>query len=152
MAVGSYAPPAIYSRRLNMAVDQEPAAALRDLAEEGFQVRLDVRAQVAEVIRPGDGHRLQVRVPYGPEFQTMPARSSQRAILGQTLPVASLLDVVQGVLAIRVDAFTRPHERRKAELDLLRLAERHPNEVDALLPDELRQQAQDDREHALAHA
>ena len=154
MAADSWAPPAIYAARVDVAADQEPAEAIRDLAEEGFQVRLDTRAQVAEVIRPGGGHRLQVRIHYSEPFRSMPAQASRRVILGQVLPVAALADTVAGLLAVCVDATSRPHDRRKAELDLFRLAEAHPAQVDDLLPPELRQEAQDDREHAhaLAHA
>ena len=150
-ATDSYAPPAIYSDRLDVACDREPSLALRDLAEEGFRVQVDARAQVAQVARPGDGHRLRVSIHYGPQFRTMPGQFSRRAVLGCSMPVASLQDVVAALLVQRADPGQGWHVQGKAELDLLRLAERYPAQVDGLLPPHLLARAEADREHLAAY-
>lgn len=67
------------------------------------------------------------------------------------LVVAALPDLV----AAKIDAWSeprrRPNKRRKDELDLLRLAEAHPDVVDALLPIPLLGRAQLDREQIRRH-
>ena len=124
-AANSYTATALYDDHLDIALDQEPGSPLlSDLVAEGFAVRVDQRARVAQLTRPGDGHRLRVCLCYGPAYQGMPRRSSRRAILGTPRPVASLPDVEQGLLLIRDDEGQGWHARGKAELDLVRLQER----------------------------
>ena len=74
--------------RLDVAVDTaSPAALLCDLADEGFRVQVDERAQVAQV----DGHRLQVRLCYAPPFRVLARSATYQPVLGQALPVAAPL-------------------------------------------------------------
>ena len=62
------------------------AAILNDYQAEGFTVRLDNRAHIAEAT----GHRLRVRLHHGPQFRPL-ARSGavRRLIFGQSLPVVA---------------------------------------------------------------
>ena len=74
---------------LDIAADVDAAtvaAILTDYQDEGFGIRLDDCAQVAEAT----GHRLRVRLHHGPQFRAL-ARGSviRRPIFGQSLPVAT---------------------------------------------------------------
>jgi hypothetical protein len=53
--------------------------------------------------------------------------------------IACLEDVVQGKLWAHIDPRRRLSQRKKDELDLIRLAEAYP-ELKSLYPDELREQ------------
>ncbi len=61
-----------------------------------------------------------------PRYGGMAERASEADVLGMTLPIAALADTFQGKLWAWSDAERRPLERRKDELDLLRLVEAHP--------------------------
>ncbi len=72
---------------LDMAVDAASttiSAILRDLADDGFAVRLNKHAQVAYA----NGDWLRVQLHYGPQFRTL-ARGSmiRRPIFGRAFPV-----------------------------------------------------------------
>jgi hypothetical protein len=60
-------------------------------------------------------------------------------VLGVRVRVASLEDVTQGKLWAYGDPRRRLSKRKKDELDLIRLAEAHP-ELKSAYPDELREQ------------
>ena len=66
------------------------------------------------------------------------SRAEPRVIFGQTVPVASLADVVQGKVWAWSDSTRRESKRAKDETDLLRLGENYP-EVINLLPPPLRE-------------
>lgn len=148
-AVDDYAPPTIYTNCLDAATDGEPGFSLSDLAEKGFRVQVDAPAQIASVTRPGSGHRLRVRLHFAARFALMPRRATRRVILGRTLPVASLSDVVAALLWQRADGGMR--EQTEAEMHLFRLSEQHADTVDAILPADLRARAEADRARNLAY-
>ena len=83
--------------------------------------------------------QLRVQFTTHPRYQDFPARAEERMVLGTTVPVASLSDIVQGKIWSYLDPERRLSKRKKDELDLLRLAEAHP-ELRARLPQELRLQ------------
>ena len=83
--------------------------------------------------------QLRVQFTTDPRYQDLPARAEERMVLGTTVPVASLSDIVQGKIWSYLDPERRLSKRKKDELDLLRLAEAHP-ELRARLPQELRLQ------------
>jgi hypothetical protein len=95
---------------------------------------------------PGSRLRIQITINsrYGSFF---PSRAVTGTLFGVELPIASLADVVQGKLYAATDPTPRRTKRLKDELDLIRLAESHP-EVVAMIPfgslpgvDELRPKA-----------
>jgi hypothetical protein len=83
--------------------------------------------------------QLRVQFTSDPRYQDFPARAEERAVLGTRVPVATLADIVQGKIWSYSDPDRRLSKRKKDELDLLRLAEAHP-EVRVRLPRELKSQ------------
>lgn len=74
----------------------------------------------------GTRSELKIQLTTDPRYQDFPARAERREVLGLTIPVAALDDLVQGKIWAWQDADRRLTKRKKDELDLLRLAEAHP--------------------------
>ena len=72
-------------------------------------------------------------------YQAFLARSVESEVLGVRVKIASLADVTQGNLWAYSDPQRRLTKRKKDELDLIRLAEAHP-ELKSNFPPELRDQ------------
>jgi len=87
------------------------------------------------------GFRSQLRIQFTTDerYQAFLARSVEAEVLGIRVRVASLEDVTQGKLWAYSDPRRRLSKRKKDELDLIRLAEAHP-ELKSAYPDELREQ------------
>jgi len=71
-----------------------------------------------------------------PRYSGFPQRASPRPVLGLTLPVASLSEVLQGKLWAAIEPDRRPTKRKKDLLDIERLLEAHP-ELRAQVPGEI---------------
>jgi len=82
---------------------------------------------------------LRVQFTTDPRYQPFPSRAVEAEVLGVRARIASLRDVTQGKLWAYSDAHRRLSKRKKDELDLIRLAEAHP-ELKLMYPDELREQ------------
>ncbi|MBZ5723374.1 MAG: hypothetical protein LAP87_00110 [Acidobacteriia bacterium] len=108
------------------------AAHLRD---QGFQI--EEHAHSVNVRAPGSDLRIQFTTDE--RYQAFPARSVEAEVLGQQVKVACLADVVQGKLWAWSDPERRLSKRKKDELDLIRLAEAHP-ELRPSYPAALREQ------------
>ncbi len=107
----------------------------RALMEAGFRVEefphsLNARAPKSD---------LRVQFTADPRYQQFLGRARERPVLGVQVQVAALEDVVQGKLWASLDAQCRLSKRKKDELDLIRLAEAHP-EVRKHYPPELLRQ------------
>ena len=91
------------------------------LQEQGFQSQLRIQLTTDE------------------RYQAFLARSVETEVLGLRVRVASLEDVTQGKLWAYSDPRRRLSKRKKDELDLIRLAEAHPD-LKSAYPGELREQ------------
>ena len=69
---------------------------------------------------------LRVQIQTDPRYFDFPERATAREVLGLTLPVASLDDLLQGTVWAASDAGQRPTKRQKDLLDIARLIEKHP--------------------------
>ena len=85
------------------------------------------------------GSQLRIQFTTGKRYQVFLARSVEAEVLGLRVRVASLEDVTQGKLWAYSDPKRRLSKRKKDELDLIRLAEAHP-ELKSVYPDGLREQ------------
>jgi hypothetical protein len=87
------------------------------------------------------GFKSELRIQFTTDerYQAFPARSAEAEVLGLRARVARLEDVTQGKLWAYGDPRRRLSKRKKDELDLIRLAEVHP-ELKAAYPSELREQ------------
>jgi hypothetical protein len=83
--------------------------------------------------------QLRIQFTTDTRYQTFLARSIQAEVLGVHVRIACLQDVTQGKLWAYGDPQRRLSKRKKDELDLIRLAEAHP-ELKSLYPAELREQ------------
>ncbi|MEI6337978.1 MAG: nucleotidyl transferase AbiEii/AbiGii toxin family protein [Verrucomicrobiota bacterium] len=79
------------------------------------------------------GSRLRIQITINSRYGAFPSRAVTGTLFGVELPIASLADVVQGKLWAATDPDRRRSKRAKDELDIMRLAELHP-EILALFP------------------
>ena len=70
--------------------------------------------------------QLRIRFRTDDRHQAFLARSVEADVLGVRVRIASLEDVTQGKLWAYTDPRRRLSKRKKDELDLIRLAEAHP--------------------------
>jgi hypothetical protein len=104
---------------------------------EARDFRTDVQQHSVNVQAPRSELRIQFTTDE--RYQAFPARSVDANVLGIRVKVACLEDVTQGKLWAYGDPHQRLSKRKKDELDLIRLAEAHP-ELKSLYPSELREQ------------
>ena len=153
MAVNSYTTP-VYTADLDLVVTSDLTAVLEDLRAADFRIRefpYSVNAQRRLTGTQREDSALLVQFSKAVELQPFVDRAILRPILGIDVPVAALPDLVAAKIEAWSEPRRRPNKRRKDELDLLRLAEEHPEVVDALLPATLLRQAQLDREQIAEH-
>ena len=82
------------------------------------------------------GSDLRVQIQTDPRYDGFPDRSQVRDVLGQTLRVASLEDVLQGKIWAALDPERRGSKRQKDLADIARIIEAYPN-LRAQLPAEV---------------
>ncbi len=105
---------------LVIAVDQMERA--ESLLRERFQVeRFPHSLNIAAA-----GSSLRVQVQTDPRYFGFVDRASRREVLGVTLPVAGLEDVLQGKIWAAGDPERRASKRHKDLLDIERILESHP--------------------------
>ena len=84
--------------------------------------------------RPGS--KLKVQFTTDSRYQGFPANATERDVLEIYVPVASLEDVIRGKMRAWQDKQRRSTKQKKDELDLMRIAESHP-ELRVLIPAEI---------------
>ena len=72
------------------------------------------------------GSDLRVQLQTDPRYAAFVERASVRGVLGLSLPVAALEDVLQGKVWAAQDPKRRPSKRQKDLADISRLLEAHP--------------------------
>ena len=135
LAVNCYVEP-VYTLDADIVVI---AASLPKLAvhlqENGFKT--EAHQHSMNVQPPGSALRIQFTTDE--RYQGFLDRSVESEVLGMRVRIASLRDVTQGKLWAYSDPQRRLSKRKKDELDLIRLAEAHP-ELKATYPSDLRDQ------------
>jgi hypothetical protein len=79
---------------------------------------------------------LRVQIQTDPRYLDFLERAKPREVLGLTLPVASLEDLLQGRIWAASDAGCRPTKRQKDLLDIARVIEKYPH-LRERVPEEL---------------
>jgi hypothetical protein len=120
-AVNAYAEPVV-SLDLDIAIAVEDFSRAESLLRASFNVRefphgLNVGAP---------GSDLQVQLQKDPRYFDFVRRSQPRVVLGLSLPVASLEDVLQGRGWAAQDPARRPSKRQKDLADIARLLKKYP--------------------------
>ena len=129
LAVNAYVEP-VYTLDADIVVAAEHLASLISaLEQEGFVIQR--HPDWVNAATPDSDLRIQFTTD--PRYQDFPSRAVTDKVLGQSVRIASLRDVVQGKLWAYSDPARRLSKRKKDELDLIRLAEAYP-ELKALYP------------------
>ena len=105
------------------------------LQEQGYKT--EEHPHSVNALAPGSELRIQFTTDE--RYQAFLARSVEAGVLGVRVRVACLEDVTRGKLWAYSDRRRRLSKRKKDELDLIRLAEAHP-ELRSLYPSELQEQ------------
>ena len=132
LAVNAYAEPVV-SLALDVVVASNQLESLRTAAHASGMVVEDFEHSV-NLSMPGSDVRIQLQ--RDPRYQAFIARAVSRSVLGYTMHVAALDDVLQGKLWAYSDAGRRASKRQKDLADILRLVEEHP-ELKPRLPREI---------------
>jgi hypothetical protein len=119
--VNAYVEPVV-SLDLDVAVATQDLAALETALAR--QSRMERLAHSVSVSDAGSDLRLQLQTD--PRYSAFVARATRREILGLTLPVAAIEDVLQGKLWAVVDETRRPSKRQKDLADISRILEAYP--------------------------
>lgn len=106
-----------------------------NLQEQGFKIEEHAHSLNATAPRSD----LRIQFTTDERYQAFLARSVEAEVLGIRVRIACLEDVTRGKLWAYSDPRRRLSKRKKDELDLIRLAETHP-ELRSLYPSELQGQ------------
>jgi hypothetical protein len=121
-AVNAYAEPLV-------SLDLDVVVALSDLERIrrllGSRFSLEEFHHSLNLSLPGS--QLRVQIQTDPRYLDFPARSENRELMGLTLPVAALDDLLQGKIWAATDPEHRATKRQKDILDIARLIEKYPD-------------------------
>ena len=136
IAVNHWAEEPVVTADVDMVVAIESVdAAVKALEEEGLKVA--EASSPPSIVTFNGSSRVSIQISTGEEYRKIPSRSIPADVWGILMRVASLEDTLAGKIAAYSDLTRRPSKRQKDFLDILRLAESHP-EIIALLPAALR--------------
>lgn len=122
LAVNCYVEP-VYTVDADIVVAAQELTAIADeLRAAGFGIEQFAHSLNA---RRAAG-KLNVQFTQDPRYQDFLPRAQRREVLGQTVPVAELKDIVQGKVWAWSDDERRLSKRKKDELDLIRIGEAYP--------------------------
>ena len=130
LGVNAYAEPVV-SLDLDVVVAAERLADIRRTAE-ARGMKAEAFAHSLNLSMAGSDLRIQLQTD--PRYQDFLARAEQRSVLGYTMSVAGLEDVLRGKVWAYTDETRRQSKRQKDLADILRLVEAHPHLRDALPP------------------
>jgi len=94
----------------------------RELEAAGFRVKRFEHSMNAQRA----GSKLNVQFIIDPRYQEFLANLTQQEVLGVLIPVANVENIVRGKVWAWEDSQCSPTKREKDELDLMRIAEAHP--------------------------
>ena len=131
LGVNAYAEPVV-SLDLDLVVVSDHIYDLRSAAEsKGMKVEEFERSVNISM----SGSDLRIQVQTDPRYQDFLSRSEQRDVLGYSMSVAGMQDVLMGKVWAYSDETRRKSKRQKDLSDIMRLAEAHPALRDALPPE-----------------
>lgn len=137
LAVNAYAEPVV-SLDLDIVIVTNKVQALCEAANsKGIQIERFEHSINLSV--PGSDLRIQIQTD--PRYQEFLPRAVPRDVLGYTMAVAALEDVLRGKIWAYSDRQRRRSKRQKDLADILRVIETHP-ELKNQLPPDIQSQAE----------
>jgi len=130
LAVNAYAEPVV-SLDLDMVVVSDHLEALSEAARAAG---LKVQVFPHSVNLSHEGSDLRVQLQTDPRYQGFIARAEEREVLGYTMRVACIEDVLTGKMWAYADPTRRRSKRQKDLADIMRLVETHPGLVSLVPP------------------
>ena len=121
-AVNAYVEPLV-SLDLDLVVAMDQLPSLEKVLAE--QYRVERFPHTSNISVPGSSLRIQIQTD--PRYLPFVERAAKRKVLGLTLPVASLADVLQGKVWAAMDPERRASKRQKDLADIARIIEAHPD-------------------------
>ena len=135
LAVNCYVEP-VYTLDADIVVIVDELAAIKgELGAAGFSLQEFPHSVNASM----PGSELRIQFSLDPRYQEFVKDPEAREVLGERVPVASLVNVVRGKLWAWNDDARRPTKRKKDELDLMRILEAYP-ELRGMMPKEISEQ------------
>ncbi len=122
VAVNAYAAPVV-TEDLDLIVPLDQIGTAESLLSERFTTRRFPHR--INVSTPGSNLRVQIQTD--PRFAGFLGRASARQVLGLTLPVACVEDLLESKIWAALEAERRPSKRQKDLADILRLIELRPD-------------------------
>jgi hypothetical protein len=120
--VNAYADPVV-SLDLDLVVAADDLTRLEPILQQRFT--LDRFPHSLNVSSRGSDLRVQIQTD--PRYAPFVERAAERTVLGLTLPVAAVEDVLQGKIWAAEDATRRASKRQKDLADIARLIEERPD-------------------------
>jgi hypothetical protein len=130
LGVNAYAEPVV-SLDIDLVVVSDCIAPLRSAAEaKGMKVEEFAHSVNLSVA----GSDLRIQLQTDPRYQEFLSRAERHDVLGYTMSVAGLKDVLRGKVWAYSDATRRKSKRQKDLSDIMRLVEAYPVLMDELPP------------------
>jgi len=130
-AVNAFVDPVV-SLDLDLAIVASQVELVEQLLESRFQVRrFPYSLNIYQI-----GSDLRVQIQTDPRYADFPLRATPQEVLGLTLPVAAVEDVLQGKVWAASDETRRGSKRQKDLADIARLLEAYPH-LRSRVPDAL---------------
>jgi len=130
-AVNAYVDPVV-SLDLDLVIAVEQFISVRVLFETHFEVKEFPHSLNVYL----EGSELRVQIQTDPRYDSFPTRAHQHVVLGLELPVASMVDTLQGKIWAASDPERRASKRQKDLADIARLLESYPT-LRAQVPPEI---------------
>jgi hypothetical protein len=134
LAVNAYAEPVV-SLDLDVVIALENKERILSAVKKSF--RVETFEHSVNVTSPKSDVRIQIQTDE--RYQEFIKRSSSKSVLGYTMKVASVEDVLTGKIWAYLDETRRPSKRQKDLADIMRLIEEHPR-LKERLPREIREE------------
>ena len=134
LAVNAYTEPVV-----TLDCDVVVATARLETLEAELRKRFRVEGFAHSLNVSDKGSEVRVQIQTDPRYAEFVGRAAAREILGLTLPVADVRDVLQGKIWAAQDPERRPSKHFKDLADLARLLERYPELRQSVPEDLLRQ-------------
>lgn len=132
LAVNAYAEPVV-SLDLDVVVAAQDTTIVCEAVKDTFKIERFAHSVNLSTSKSA----LRIQLQTDPRYQDFIGRATMRTVLGYTMKVANIEDVLQGKVWAYADEERRTSKRHKDLADIARLVEAHPSLADGL-PEEIR--------------